>query len=1024
MTFIPDNEINVNNQQDDILQTKKYAQALKEIIANTNEQSNIGLYGEWGSGKSSIIKTTQDLFENEKIKFITYDAWKYANDSFRRMFLKTLVNQLPQFDSTELFDSFYQNKNQDKEIKQKFNWKYLVLILFFGFVAIVSSAIFLDTDDNILVFTVQTIVALIAVLLAFFKNAFTDYKLSISKPAIFAPEQFEEAFNEIMHLAFKKNIICKWFKAIDIKDMCIEKLVIVIDNIDRCDKKTSYELLTNLKNFVSKEFNIIFLVPVDDEALKRHMKELNKENDKEADEFLRKFFNTTLKIKHFQSNDLYEFANHLNTKYNLNFDSDTVYIISKEYASNPRRIIQIFNNLTAEIESIKTKHGDDFTKKHQALIAKLLIVREEWAAIFKEITKYPGKFIVFKKFAKLAQQEEGENNKMTEYKYVFDNESFNTFMENTRSINADYNSLERILLNTTSDGLISQEIREFISKNDFENLKAFLSKEPNLLNKIVKYQISELKKGIERNANVQSVNSLVFLSNLHSIRSIDDTNIKELHDILTNDTLINDILNRIKASDVNNFFKFVESFNKIGLMHINDLILKNFQDSYNENGDKLSEIGELYLDGFVSYINNISNVQSLQSMIEPLEYLYSVNDNFSIKSSGIDNNKLKHVIDEHFVGFLIKNLDVTIDPASKSYEDLLFLSEKKFLKTTDIVKILNKLKPDFSKNIVASAPNLDAEHSAILQRLFGNIESMLRLMKNVSHLQNNYNNINEYIVEINKNVTITKQGYGSKQLIILNDISNNENYKELLLKFYCDMYRITGTSDAANNIITLVNKYSDLKDKLFKILIKIRDSENFKLKPLFKFLVDLNDVNINLFNIYEKLFNIKLDDNEKKLVRDKIASLLETMITTTDNDIENLMLKLIQNELSTKEMVADIIITLDIDKIIKLPEGIMKLAYQHLCAPENLTKIENNIELLKVIAVFNVDNNTRIISLAKSKLYLQEKLEDGLGIINAMHLSSEESKDLIIDLKSTLKRIEDEKLKERIKQIIKKIDEK
>ena len=82
---------------------------------------NIGLFGSWGSGKSSIIATAKEQLtssKDSKVKFITYDAWKYANDSFRRMFLFEVQKELG-FKRTPLMEKFYQNSNQDVDVKNK-----------------------------------------------------------------------------------------------------------------------------------------------------------------------------------------------------------------------------------------------------------------------------------------------------------------------------------------------------------------------------------------------------------------------------------------------------------------------------------------------------------------------------------------------------------------------------------------------------------------------------------------------------------------------------------------------------------------------------------------------------------------------------------------------------------------------------------------------------------------------------------------------------------------------------------------
>ena len=92
--FIQDRE-RLLDSANDLLKTSVYAENLVKVIENTpkNKVFTIGVFGGWGTGKSSIIRTAQDKIERAHgdVKFITYDAWKYANDSFRRMFLLNLL---------------------------------------------------------------------------------------------------------------------------------------------------------------------------------------------------------------------------------------------------------------------------------------------------------------------------------------------------------------------------------------------------------------------------------------------------------------------------------------------------------------------------------------------------------------------------------------------------------------------------------------------------------------------------------------------------------------------------------------------------------------------------------------------------------------------------------------------------------------------------------------------------------------------------------------------------------------------
>lgn len=82
--FIPDKEITLS-QDNDLLKTGVYAENLASVINATpkNEVTTIGVFGSWGTGKSSVFRTASDEVKkgNSKVKFITYDAWKYSNCS-------------------------------------------------------------------------------------------------------------------------------------------------------------------------------------------------------------------------------------------------------------------------------------------------------------------------------------------------------------------------------------------------------------------------------------------------------------------------------------------------------------------------------------------------------------------------------------------------------------------------------------------------------------------------------------------------------------------------------------------------------------------------------------------------------------------------------------------------------------------------------------------------------------------------------------------------------------------------------
>ncbi len=1016
MNFIVDEEIGLT-EENDILETKRYAESLKDTILKAPTPFNIGLYGEWGSGKSSIIKTAQIKLESnkdQKIKFVIYDAWKYANDSFRRMFLKTLQDQL-KFDGTNFFDSFYQNTTQDKKIEQKFNWNYLWLILGFGFLTIVLTYFLLDRDKQSFVITIQAILTVITALIAFFKNAFTDYKITLSKPAMFAPEQFEEAFDEITQWLFEQKQFAhpkKWISEKSIRENIYTKLVIVVDNIDRCDKKTAYELLTNIKNFIGKKEGIVFLVPVDDEALKRHMQEHNKENGKEADEFLRKFFNTTIKIKHFQPRDLFEFANSLNIKNELDFKPDTINIVAKEYASNPRRIIQLFNNLIAELRTIEAKHGKEFVEINQSLIAKLLIIREEWAEIFKSITEHPHKFINFNQTSILDKRS------------AFENATFNLFMNRTKAITSDAKTIEKIVLNITNESTLPNEIIKLVENNNLIEIKDELEKGNIVFESIVKYALEELRKGVNRETfSTDARGGLVLLSLLNEYKVIDKSALNEIDGFLNRQDYILNTIESLQKNELDSFFKLVEQNRLYGLTNLQNEITNKFKKLWTTHPTE--ELKSIWEDGVDKFINNSTDenaIKDLQSIF--VNYYEYFSDSPLYKSKWINEDKLPLIVSNELITHITnKIMPPVIDVKSDAYLEIEYLAVHKIIDIKNLEVIVDKIKPTFSEQIAAPT-DMNGEKQRQLDNLFINIQAITNLLEKIQKVKWKSQILANYIQEFLKSVQIMQTNTRQQvTLTVLNDISANVEYQEKLLNFYLEIYKATyNNTNVTDNIQSLINQHVQLKDIFYQKLLEVRDIYQLSLIPLLDYLLLQKDEDKNLFNLYEKLFNrddISSEQIEK--IKTKLDGYIVQLISNQNEDVEIFINKLMLQS-KAKELLTAIIILKETPDIIKLPKNIKKVAYSNLCANNKIFDIENNIEAIHDIVEISEEYNNCILNIITRKLAKVSEVGDALSIIDKMqNMSDDIKKDILSGLRKNKKH---ETLSKEVNELIKKLSPK
>jgi len=333
-----------NIEQDSFQVHSNIAKTLYDIVTKHNISENsftIGLFGEWGSGKSFIINKLSNKIKEETsdITFINIDVWKYSGQPLLRSILFELNKQFNLFykankkkenNKYEPFKDGYKNKkgkslqdilyydeifesesrlsaeefkNALKNLLNKYKIPLIVLgVLLIGFIifqfvpnVIVQNNTYLKIVkpffNGIAVFS--TFIGAIGIFLGllqkplkdignliFFRNTVKNF----TEKANFSPEQFEGIFKDFL-------------SKID-----NEKYVIVFDNIDRCEPSIAYETLSTIKTFMDIQ-NCFYIIPADDDAIKNYLSnstiKQNSENSFErkfAEEFIDKIFQTYIRI--------------------------------------------------------------------------------------------------------------------------------------------------------------------------------------------------------------------------------------------------------------------------------------------------------------------------------------------------------------------------------------------------------------------------------------------------------------------------------------------------------------------------------------------------------------------------------------------------------------------------------------------------------------------------------------------------------------------------------------------------------
>ena len=309
-----------NLENNDCFGTLKKVDAIEKILRSEilNNHSTAALYGDWGSGKSSVILTLIDRFErdrNSNIIAIKFDAWKYEREeSLSYALLEFIINEL--------------EKNDDKRIEYKIR----------------------AIKDDVLKSG---------------RIVLKSVGISLSPISL----SFE---NKDVDCKDIDNLVKNLEKISEILRESNKKLIVFIDELDRCEPEHILELLSSLKaifnasNDNNGKSSIIYFVAIDKEAVSKAIK-TKYEDIIKAEEYLEKIFNVSfsmpkiITLKDFIKS--YPFFN------NDEIAEKLAKFFEAINFTNPRRLKKVLNKYAF---LVKIKNSDDIDDELKELIPKII----------------------------------------------------------------------------------------------------------------------------------------------------------------------------------------------------------------------------------------------------------------------------------------------------------------------------------------------------------------------------------------------------------------------------------------------------------------------------------------------------------------------------------------------------------------------------------------------------------------------------------------------------------------------------
>lgn len=275
--------------------------SLFKLITTSDSSCTIGLEGQWGAGKSTVIHLLKEEFSkssDKKTLFFTFDAWAHEGDPLRKVFLETLISNIEQdhFLSSLLKEITGLKRTVEVQTSKKTS-KFADYLAIFTLLVPIGAAILSAIDYKGLYgpwssqavrphlpFIFGLLLSLAPLFVILFwglfskknskgerdwsllaSNSTENYTQNITEEGEKSSVEFEKFFSRILSYV------------IDDKNL-YDKVIIVVDNLDRVDSSHARQLWSTLQPFfigsrqdlaLSWKKKVWFIVPYDREGLSK-----------------------------------------------------------------------------------------------------------------------------------------------------------------------------------------------------------------------------------------------------------------------------------------------------------------------------------------------------------------------------------------------------------------------------------------------------------------------------------------------------------------------------------------------------------------------------------------------------------------------------------------------------------------------------------------------------------------------------------------------------------------------------------
>jgi len=334
--MLTDNEI--KRVTEDALGFEAWAQTLEEIICSSETPITIGVYGKWGSGKTSLMRMTEDLLKGrDVVKTVWFDAWKFDKTHDLRVALIDAVLRRIQNDES-INESL---KMEVGNLLKRVNW------LGLGKAAI-SSLLPLPSLASHVVDSLME---------SFLKNP-----EDIPEKTLELIGEFEGEFRDLIEEYIGEK----------------GRLVVFIDDLDRCVPEKAIDVLESIKLFLHVK-GFVFIIGADKKVIEDGIiQKYGKKSENWGRSYLDKIIQIPVNLPPLRKDIITErFISELDIHKEIKKYANII----AEVGDNPRMIKRLLNRF--EIQRILAEKKK--LTVESKVMAKLVVIEFRWPEFYIDL---------------------------------------------------------------------------------------------------------------------------------------------------------------------------------------------------------------------------------------------------------------------------------------------------------------------------------------------------------------------------------------------------------------------------------------------------------------------------------------------------------------------------------------------------------------------------------------------------------------------------------------------------------------